>query len=108
MNNFIKISTKFKKKMKKRNTCMLFIKKSMQILYLKHMNIVFTRKITLSMPYGNLIFFSNWINFRKKWKKKHQQEQEKKAGHDGVFIYMYLLTSGFYQLLILKKMLTIF
>lgn len=41
-------------------------------------------------------------------KKKHQQEQEKKAGHDGVFIYMYLLTSGFYQFLILKNMLTIF
>lgn len=41
-------------------------------------------------------FFLNWINFWKKWKKNISKNKKKKVGYDGVFIYMYLLISGFY------------
>lgn len=50
---------------------MLFNKKGMQNLYLKHMNIIFTRKITISMPYGNLIFFFKLNQLSKEIEKKH-------------------------------------
>lgn len=71
------------------------------------MNIIFTRKITISMPYGNLIFFSKLNQLSKEIEKKNTSKKKKKAGQDGVFIYMYLLTSGFHQYMILQNMLTI-
>lgn len=79
---------------------MLFIKKSMQNLYLENMNKIFTKNHNFNALRKFDIFFKlNQLS--KEMKKNPPSKNKKKAGQDGVFIYMYLFTSGFHQYMIL-------
>lgn len=49
------------------------------------------------MPYENSIFFFKLNQRKKKKNEKYTPTKNKKAGQGGVFIYMYLLTSGINQ-----------
>lgn len=79
---------------------MLFIKKSMQNLYLENMNKIFTKNHNFNALRKFDIFFQTESTFERNEKKK-PSKNKKKAGQDGVFIYMYLFTSGFHQYMIL-------
>lgn len=53
------------------------------------------------MPHGNLIYFFQTESTFERNGKKNTSKNKKKAGQDGVFIYMCLFTSGFHQYMIL-------
>lgn len=79
---------------------MLFIKNSMQNLYLEHINKIFTKNHNFNALRKFDIFFQTESTFERNG-KKNTSKNKKKAGQDGVFIYMCLFTSGFHQFMIL-------
>lgn len=66
---------------------MLFISKSMQNLYLEHMNKIFTKNHNFNAPRKFDIFFKlNQLS--KEMKKKTQQEQEKSWPRWSIHLYV--------------------
>lgn len=67
---------------------MLFIKKSMQNLYLENMNKIFTKNHNFNALRKFDIFFQTESTFERNEKKKTQQEQEKSWPRWSIHLYV--------------------
>lgn len=67
---------------------MLFIKKSMQNLYLENMNKIFTKNHNFNALRKFDIFFQTESTFERNGKKKHQQDQEKSWPRWSIHLYV--------------------